>query len=178
MDITGVSYETIRLFLFHTYFGRVADAVEDEANYHEKKKYLLPLKDDYETPTVLNEFDTYIQYSIMRDRKIGQDTLNYNQNEAKKVAQILLRFVGAEAELWAKALHHIHTRKDFQANIIDDCNGTSMPQIGDILSNQVKFFGNNTRVAFDLIIHIEYTELRELDFKPLKTISMASGKIY
>ena len=177
MNIIGVSYETVRLFLYHTYFGRVVSPAEDEANYHAKKKYILPLKDDYESPAIFNEFDTYIQYFIMRDRKVGKDMLNYKQNEAKKVAQILLRFVGAEAEVWAKALHHIHERKDFQANIMDDCNGVSMPQIGDILSNQVKFFGNNTSLAFDVIIHIEYTELIELDFKPLETFSMASGKI-
>jgi len=176
-EFTGVSFETVRIFLYHIFYGRQLTAEADEAMYEAKKKFILPLRAEYENPSIFLESDTYIQYFILRDKIISNDAINYNANEVLKQAQIVVRFVGVEAENWAKRLHHVYTRQDVQANFMEDCNGIILPYIGDIIPKQVQFFGTVTSIGFDIILNVSYTEVLNFDFEPLDTVSLARGII-
>lgn len=176
-EFRGVNFENLRIFLYHIHFGRLEDAVEDKNAYNQKKKYIIPMRDEYENPSSFDEGDTYIQYFILRDKMLNNSAINYNANETLKEARIAIRFVGKEAENWAKRLHHANTRKDIQANFQEDCNGIILPSIGDIVPKQVRFFGTVTSIGFDIILNTAYTEVLDLDFDRLTKIKMASGII-
>ena len=47
-EFRGVNFENLRIFLYHIHFGRLADAVADEAAYNQKKKYIIPMREEYE----------------------------------------------------------------------------------------------------------------------------------
>ena len=46
-EFTGVSFETVRIFLYHIFYGRQITAEADEAMYEAKKKFILPLRAEY-----------------------------------------------------------------------------------------------------------------------------------
>jgi len=174
-EFAGATFENVRQFLYHVFYGRQATAEADEAMYNEKKKFILPLRSDYENPSIFDESDTYIQYFIMRDKRLSNDSTQYNENEVLKQAQILVRFVGKEAENWARRFHHAYQRQDVQANFMSDCNGLLLPYIGDLIPKQVHFFGTVTSIGFDIMLHASYTEVLNFDFEPLESVYMAKG---
>ena len=177
IECTGVNFESVRIFLYHVFYGRVADAALDEARYNEKKKYILPMKPDQENPIDEESNNTYIQYFIKRDEKITHDVVDGSSNSTLKLAQILIRFVGEEAEQWAKSMHHLTKRKDFAFNVEQDLLGRELPKIGDIVPTNINFFGTMTSIAFDVILHIQYVEFCNMEWEPLEKVTLAKGLV-
>jgi hypothetical protein len=144
-------------------------------------RYIVPMQHNFENP--LNgdcARDTFIEYWISRDERLSQDYMDYgaSENAVKKLAAIDLRFLGEEAETWAKAFHHITQREDTGGIFAEVCNGTLLEHIGDIRPVGGDYFGvGNSSIAFDLSFQIQYKESLKMRWKPLEYISIAPGEV-
>src|SRR5690554_637620 len=92
----GVNFNNVRKALWLIYYG---ESISEEDAY----KYILPMKQNFFNPVEELGDDTYIQYFIDRDERITQDQYGYNTNFLYKMADVSLRFIGKQAEDWAKA---------------------------------------------------------------------------
>jgi len=177
----GVSFKTIRAALFNMYFYNPEMTDEEaEAIYN---KYVVPMQHNFENPLEGDESkDTFIEYWIFDDDRLSQDYMINDQygmmNSTMKLVSVDIRFVGVEAEIWAKAFHHI-TRRPRVAEIFAQlCNAKYLEYIGSIRPMQIDYFGaGNSSIAFDLTIRLEYEEYIDLSFMPLEYVSMAKGDI-
>ena len=176
----GVTFETIRLCLFNMYFYQEDMPPEAIA---QAMQYVVPMQHNFTNPLQGDEaHDTFIEYWIARDVRIAQDfsqsTPDGGENAAYKMAVIDIRFVGVEAEVWAKAFHHINQRERVAEIFWQLCGGRILEGISDIIPVNIDYYGvGNSSVAFDLTIKVQYKESVELSWKPLGYISLAPGEI-
>jgi hypothetical protein len=113
---------------------------------------------------------------------------DYNEegiNWTLKLAHVTVRFLGARAEAWAKAFHHMAGR--MTPNLIWNyyCLAETLEYIGPIVPINVNYFGTgNTTVAFSTSLKLKYQE--GLDYRPVRGadttpqlmyISLAEGDI-
>jgi len=166
----GVNFNNLRKALWLIYYGT---SVEEETAY----KYILPMKQNFFNPIEDMGDDTYIQFFIDRDEKITQDQFGYNTNFLYKLAHVTFRFVGKEAEDWAKATHHFTKRHSVSKVFAGVCNAEFLEAVGDIIPTPVDFFGKNTTIAFDVEMKLKYNEVMELEWEPLTGVSLAPGEI-
>lgn len=177
---SGVTFETIRLCLFNMYFYQEDMPPEAIA---QAMQYVVPMQHNFTNPLQGDEaHDTFIEYWIARDARIAQDfsqsTPDGGENAAYKMAVIDIRFVGVEAEVWAKAFHHINQRERVAEIFWQLCGGRILEGISDIIPVNIDYYGvGNSSVAFDLTIKVQYKESVELSWKPLEYISLAPGEI-
>lgn len=186
---SGVTFARLRTFLFYMYFyydgmgKEEADAcmnlIVPMLNSIENR--LNPQYDTNGEQKVTD--DTYIQYWIARDTSMTMDTNDRGdgsgQNSvAVKLALVDIRFIGKQAEIWAKAFHHIRQRERVAAYMYEICGGKILEDIGDIIPVNIDYFGvGNSTIAFDLSIKIQYSESIKLDWKPLELIVIAPGDV-
>ena len=171
----GVSFDNLRKALYLLYFGTDNGACNDFTS--PKYQYIIPMQGNFENPlNAPNANDTYMIYWIERDRSLTQD--DYTQyektgyNRQKCVAHILVRFVGAQAETWAKVLRHL-TKKNGVTDIWSGvCNAERLEYTGAVVPMRIDFFGKNNVIAFDVRFKLYYDEDIELDWEPLEGISM------
>jgi len=166
----GVNFNNVRKALWLIYYG---EAIAEEDAY----KYILPMKQNFFNPVEDMGDDTYIQYFIDRDERITQDQFGYNTNFLYKMADVSLRFIGKQAEDWAKATHHFTKRTSVSKIFAGVCNASFMEAIGDIYPITVDFFGKNPAIAFDVEIKLQYNEVMKLDWEPLTGVTLAPGEI-
>jgi hypothetical protein len=178
VEYVGVTFESVRLALFNMYFyydGMPQEEI-DAAMAH-----IVPMQHNFENPLQkLGAKDTFIEYWIARDERMTQDyvssTGGVGENATHKLAVVDIRFVGEEAELWAKAFHHITKRENVWQIFMEICQGSILEHVGDLIPVNIDYFGvGNSSIAFDLTIKIEYKESVELSWKPLEYISLAPG---
>lgn len=167
---TGVTFNNLRKALYYIYFGE--DVGELEAY-----KYIIPRQQNFFIPIEPTGNDTFIQFFIDKDERLTQDTFRYKENAVRKVAHCSLRFVGKNAEVWAKAFHHLTKRSDVYAVFLGTCQAQLLEYVEEIYPTVVTFKGVNTHIAFDIMFRLDYSETMELDWLPLEKVSLASGRI-
>jgi hypothetical protein len=178
----GLTFAHLREFLFNLYFYYNG---MPRAQADEMLRYVVPMQHNIDNPlgAGADSKDTYIQFWIMRDEKWTMDVNGVGsgtgQNQVGiKVADIMLRFVGREAEVWAKAFHHLNQRKSAQLLMMYLCDGAIFDYVGAITPVNVDYFGvGNSSTAFDLTFKIRYKETIELDWEPLELILLGPGDI-
>jgi hypothetical protein len=142
-------------------------------------KYILPMQHNINNP--LNNDgskDTFIEYWIASDERLTQDFIDYNTDKTNKLAVVDLRFLGVEAETWAKAFHHITKRENVARIFTTLCGATILEYIGAIRPVNIDYFGvGNSSIAFDMSIQLQYTESVKLGWKPLEYVSLAPGEV-
>ena len=101
----GVTFDNIRKALYYIIYG---------AKYDERTAYqfILPSQGYFLNPIEPSGLDTYVHYFITRDEKITQDQFAQNTTVVYKQATVSLRFIGAQAESWAKFFHHLTKFRD------------------------------------------------------------------
>ena len=177
---TGLNFHTLRLALCALYWWQNGD---DSGEWIKNLKYVIPMQHNWNVPIKAESTDTYIQYWINKDDRLTQDWYGGEQNEketARKVADIKVRFMGVQAEQWAKAFHHLTQRNSVPGIFLDFCNAEVLEYVGPIVPMNVDYFRTgNTSVAFDLTFRLEYKEYLDLSDlrKRLMYVSVGSGEL-
>jgi hypothetical protein len=166
----GVTFDNIRKALYYIIYGK------DYSEY-EAYKYILPMQGSFMNPIKNDSNDTYVQYFITRDSKMVQDSFEQGTNICRKVATVSLRFIGNQAENWAKFFHHLTKLRDVSAIFQGTCNARLLESIGDIVPTTVLFDARNVDIAFDLDIRVEYIESIDLPWEPLVNVVLSPGEI-
>jgi hypothetical protein len=173
----GLTFETLRLALTAIYWWDPA-APEDGA-WAENRRYVVPMQHNWFNPIDAEANDTFIQYWIDSDERLTQDYYDADQTESVlKLAEISLRFMGVQAEQWAKAFHHFAQRPRVTEILRDFCNGSALEYIGPIRPVNVDYFkSGNTTIGHDVSFSLQYVEYMDLSGlrEPLEYISVAAG---
>ncbi len=193
----GVTFNNVRAFLAFMYFG--VDGMTDE-QWKNALRHVVPLQHNFESPLVAgkreqwNPKDTYIQYWIDEDDRITQDGRDLRfaadddllpenvtpiqTSECMKAARVTVRFVGADAEAWAKLMHHITRRRDVPILLLEYCNAAFLEYPGPIRPINVDYFGvANSAIAFDITFVLQYNEVIRVPGDQLGLIAVADGDI-
>jgi hypothetical protein len=184
---TGVSFKSLKEFLFYMYFfdeELVEPTDENKALAKKLMSLIVPMQHNINNPLQGDEAtDTFIQYWISRDERWTQD---FNHRGAGtgansvgvKLAYVDVRFVGAQAEVWAKAFHHLAKRDKVATYMLEICGGRILEYVEAITPVNIDYFGvGNSTIAFDVSFKIEYTENIDLNWKPLTLIVLGPGDI-
>ena len=182
---TGVSFDNLRKALYLMFFGVDNGACQtfDSPKY----RYIIPLQGNFDNP--LEEADegviaknTFIEYWIDRDTALTQD--DYTEEDGvpvdrqKCVASILLRFIGKDAEIWAKSFRHLTKRKGMGEIWSGVCNAEKLEYTSPIVPRRINFFGKNSQIAFDIRFKLYYDESISTGWQPLEGVNMTiKGKI-
>lgn len=182
LRIYGVNFDTVKEALVALYF-KYKDMPLAELEVC--RGFVLPMQHNFEQPIKPGSQDTWIQFWIDNDDRMTQDTNKDGINWTIKVAHITLRFLGARAEAWAKAFHHLSGKQTPNTIWYHYCNGQALEYISPIIPTNVDYFGvGNSTVAFTVSFNLKYEE--GLDYRPVKGedtlkklmyISLAPGDI-
>ena len=170
MTIEGVTFNNIRQALAYIFYGKDFDP-------EKRDKYIVPMQSSFFNPIKGDSNDTYIQFFIESDRRLTQDSYGYKDDRVRKVATVLLRFIGKDAEQWAKSMHHLTKRSDIGEIWFCVCGAAILEDVGEIRPNLIDFFGKNGQIAFDMRIRLNYWERIELPWKQLQNVSIGPGKV-
>ena len=189
---TGVNFNNLRKALYLMFFGadplldKNGEPVKDangEVIYQcndfrsPKYKYIIPMQGNFDNPLEGNYAkDTFIMYWIERDSSLTQDDYTEDNdgvavNRQKCVAQILLRFVGKEAETWVKAFRHLTKRSGMGELWSGVCNAEKLEYTSPVIPHRINFFGKNSQIAFDVRFKLYYDECIRTNWLPLKGIN-------
>ena len=182
LRIYGVNFDTVKealVALFFKYEGMTTEELNT------CRGYVLPMQHNFEQPIKPESQDTWIQFWIDNDDRMTQDYNKEGINWTSKTAHITVRFLGARAEAWAKAFHHLSGRQTPNIIWYYYCNAEALEYISPIIPTNVNYFGvGNTTIAFTIGFNLKYME--GLDFRPVKGedttqrlmyISLAEGTI-
>lgn len=179
----GLTFNNLRKALYYIYYGSGLKAIDpDDADAIEAYEnacyeYIIPMQQNFFNPIKELGKDTYIQFFIDRDARLTQDQFGNATNFTYKLADISLRFIGVNAEDWAKAFHHLTKRKDIYNIFFGTCQGNALEAIGDIIPTSVPFFGKNFNIAFDVQFRLQYVESMDIGWTELETVSLAHGTV-
>jgi hypothetical protein len=176
-EYQGLSFETLRTAITAIYWY---DPDVNDGLWIKNKRYVIPQQHNWPNPIDGEGKDTYIQYWIDSDDRIAQDYNEGAYEAVQKVADVSLRFVGAQAEQWAKAFHHLAQRGVVGEILHDFCNTGMLEYIRPIVPMNIDFFKvGNSVIAFDTgftLHYVEYMDLSDLR-QPLQYVSVAPGGI-
>jgi hypothetical protein len=190
----GVTFNNIRAAMAWIYFG-YEGMPQDE--WSRAMDFVVPMQHNAMNPITLDNNrkigakDTFIEYWIDDDGRLTQDSKDYviiktsetqktayQTDQCQKLARITLRFLGANAEAWAKIFHHITKREEVASVFAEYCNADLLEYLGSIRPINVDYFNNqNTAVAYDIVIMLQYVEVIKLPGERLGLISIASGSM-
>ena len=195
MPYSGVSFDNLRKALYLMFFG--VDIVEKDGKKialsqsfdSPKYRYIIPMQGNFDNP--LEDIpdaegqlakNTFIEYWIDRDEELTQDDYTVEDgvpvNRQKCVALILLRFIGKDAEIWAKSFRHLIKRKGISEIWSGVCNSEKLPYTLPIVPRRINFFGKNSQIAFDVRFKLHYDESISTGWQPLEGVNMTvKGKI-
>ena len=175
---TGCCFSTLANALAYMYFGiNWPTRLEPDGSFT-VMKYIIPMKQDFENPITKTSKDTYIQYFISLDEALTQSQTGYNTElNFNKLATCKVRFIGAQAEQWAKAFHHRSDRDDIQNIFADCCNGELLEADSGIKPTVIFNFGKNAEIAFDITFKVRYIESIDLDWGELTGVDLGEGAI-
>lgn len=188
----GVTFHNVAAALAWLYFGY--DTMSQE-EWQLALRHVVPMQHNKENPiTALARDgdvskDTFIEYWIDDDDRITQDSkgwttikeaeglkVPYQTDECRKLARVTVRFLGSKAEAWAKLFHHLTKRQEIGGLFREYCNAEQLEYVGSIRPINVDYFGSqNTAVAFDIVIMLQYLEVIKLPGERLGLISIAAG---
>lgn len=195
---TGVSFDNLRKALYLMFFGvdpiyndkkEIIDAYSQHFE-SPKYRYIIPMQGNFENPLQENKElpdytkDTFIQYWISEDRSLTQDSYAKNDegeavNRQRCIASVLLRFIGREAETWAKSFRHLTKRNKVCEIWSGVCNAEKLEYTMPIVPRKINYFGKNSQIAFDVRFKLYYDEDIRTNWQPLKGINFkVEGKIY
>lgn len=173
----GVDFNNLRKALYLLFFGTNNGECNDFDS--PKYRYIIPMQGNFENPPELDDKDTYIMYWIEKDTSLTQDDYveGYGEDEIpvnrqKCIASVLLRFVGVEAEQWAKSLRHLAKRSGVTKIWSGVCNAEKLEWTSPIIPRKVSYSGLNSQVAFDIRFKLYYDEVISTGWLPLKGIDM------
>lgn len=170
----GVNFITLRKALYLLFFG-VDNGNCNNFDSH-KYQYIIPMQGNFDNPLQLKDKDTYVMYWIERDESLTQDDyVEYGDtgwSRQKCVASILLRFVGKEAENWAKSLRHLIKRSGVTDIWYGVCNAEKLEYTSPVIPRKINYSGLNSQVAFDIRFRLYYDEVMTTGWKPLVGIDM------
>lgn len=177
----GVNFNNLRKALYLIYFGIDKGACNSFES--PKYKYIIPMQGNFENPLQLNEKDTFMMFWIERDESLTQDDyVQYGDqgfNRQKCVASILLRFIGDEAEEWAKAFRHLTKRKGVTEIWSGVCNAEKLEYTSPIVPRKVNYTGKNNQIAFDVRFKLYYDECISTGWQPLTGVDFTfEGNIH
>lgn len=166
----GVNFNNIRKALYLLFFG--VDGGNCNNFDAPKYKYIIPMQGDFENPLQLKEYDTFALFWIEKDESLTQDDYvvddnNNGWNRQKCVATITVRFIGKEAEDWAKSFRHLAKRSGVTEIWSGVCNAEKLEYTAPIRPRRVYYTGLNSQVAFDLQFKLYYDEVISTGWKPL-----------
>lgn len=179
-EYQGLTFDRLRYALAAIYWHDPS-VTDEDGSWAKNIKYVIPQQHNWFNPIDGDgEKDTFIQFWIDSDDRIAED---YNEDvyeAVQKVADISLRFVGAQGEQWAKAFHHL-ARRGVVGEILNDfCNGGMLDYVRPIVPMNVDFFKTgNSVIAFDTGFTLHYTEFMDIsDLRgPLQYVSVVPGGI-
>jgi hypothetical protein len=178
VEYKGVTFENVQYALASLYFFKLNMTDEE---FSAKLKYVVPMQHNFENPINAESNDTFIEYWIDDDDRLSQDKIEGDQEIADKTATISLRFLGAQAEQWAKAMHHLTWRKTVRDIFAFYCQATMegcFEYVGKIVPQNVDYFGTgNSTIAFDVTFSLRYNESITLSREALTYLSLSSGEL-
>lgn len=171
----GVNFNNLRKALYLMFFG-----VDDGAcNSFDspKYKYIIPMQGNFENPLQITDAkDTFIMYWIERDESLTQDDfVQYGETaetRQKCVAQILLRFIGKDAETWVKTFRHLAKRSNMGSIWSGVCNAEKLEYTSPVVPRKIIYSGMNSEIAFDIRFKLYYDECMEVGWKPVTGIDI------
>jgi hypothetical protein len=171
----GVNFDNLRKALYLLFFG--VDNGACQSFDSPKYKYIIPMQGNFENPLEIKDKDTYILYWIEQDKSLTQDDYTEEAdgnpvNRQKCVATVLLRFIGSEAETWAKSLRHLTKRSGVTDIWYGVCNAEKLEYTSPIKPQKVFYSGRNGQIAFDVRFKLYYDEVISTGWQPLKGINM------
>lgn len=198
MDVyTGVSFNNLRKALYLIFFGAdpIKNAKGEIIGYASqtfnspKYKYIIPMQGNFDLPLEPSNAEeyaknTFIQYWIERDKSLTQD--DYTEDEEGKavdrqkcIASIILRFIGKDAETWAKSFRHLTKREGIGKIFYGVCNAEKLEYTMPIVPRKINYFGKNSQIAFDIRFKLYYDECISTGWQPLEGINFkVEGKMY
>lgn len=173
----GVSFANLRKALHLIYFGAQDGACNDFTSA--KYKYIIPMSGAFDNPLLANEDptkDTFIMFWVERDSSLTQDDYYIDDNNTgwdrqRCIADVLVRFVGKEAEVWARALRHLTKRKGISAIWSGVCNAEKLEYTSPLIPRRVDYFGRDSQIAFDIRFRLYYDEYIATGWEPLEGVS-------
>jgi hypothetical protein len=170
----GVNFNNLRKALYLLFFG--VDNGACNSFDSPKYKYIIPMQGDFENPLQIGDKDTYVMYWIEHDESLTQDDFveddETGYNRQKCVATILLRFIGKDAETWAKSLRHLAKRDNVTIIWSSVCNAEKLEYTSPIRPKRVYYSGKNSEIAFDIRFKLYYDETISTGWKPLEGVNI------
>lgn len=171
----GVNFNNLRKALYLIIFG--IDNGKCNAFSSEKYKYIIPIQGVFENPLKGEDAkDTFVLFWIEQDKSLTQD--DYIQdgdkafNRQKCVANVLLRFVGRNAEQWVRIFRHL-TKRDIVGSIFYGvCNAEKLEYTSPIIPRRVDYFGKTSQIAFDIRFKLYYDERIDIKWNKLEGIEI------
>lgn len=171
----GVNFNNLRKALYLFFFG--VDNGKCNSFDSPKYKYIIPMQGNFENPLQFGDKDTYCLYWIERDVALTQDDFTEDgetgYTRQKCVATVFLRFVGAQAEDWAKSLRHLIKRDDVTEIWYKVMNAEKLEYTMPIKPERVYYNGKNSQIAFDVRFKLYYDETMSTGWKPLEGIDFS-----
>ncbi len=196
VEYTGVSFNNLRKALYLLFFGvdpirnikgDIIGAFSQDFN-SPKYRYIIPLQGNFDNPLEGRDGElvrnTFIEYWIDRDRSLTQDDYTEDEegegvNRQKCVATILLRFIGKEAETWAKSFRHLVKRSGVTDIFYGVCGAEKLVYTMPIVPRKINFTGKNSQIAFDVRFKLYYDECIRTGWQPLEGVDFkVEGHIY
>ena len=197
IEYTGVSFNNLRKALYLMFFGidpikdkngKIIGALSQDFS-SPKYRYIIPLQGNFDNPLEQENpaelaRNTFIEYWIDIDKSLTQDDYTEDEegeavNRQKCVATVLLRFIGKEAETWAKSLRHLTKRQGICEIFYGVCNAEKLEYTMPIVPRRINFFGKNSQIAFDVRFKLYYDECIKTGWQPLEGINFkVEGHIY
>lgn len=196
VEYTGVSFNNLRKALYLLFFGvdpirnikgEIIGAFSQDFN-SPKYRYIIPLQGNFDNPLEGRDGElvrnTFIEYWIDRDRSLTQDDYTEDEegegvNRQKCVATILLRFIGKEAETWAKSFRHLVKRSGVTDIFYGVCGAEKLVYTMPIVPRKINFTGKNSQIAFDVRFKLYYDECIRTGWQPLEGVDFkVEGHIY
>ena len=195
--VEGLTFDNLRAALAMLYFGKEG-MTDDE--WRRALIHVVPMQHSMENPIKLSKEagvaprDTFIEYWIDEDDRVTQDFTGqrmaaddeydgekltpFQTSESVKTARCTIRFMGAQAEAWAKLFHHLSTRRSAGNILYEYCNGTAFPYIGPVRPINIDYFGvQNSTVAYDITFMLQYREVLRIPAERLGLVGVAGGDI-
>lgn len=172
----GVNFNNLRKALYLLYFGVDEGKCNDFSS--PKYKYIIPMQGNFANPLQIDgdlSKDTFIMYWIVKDTSLTRDDYvidenNEGWNRQKCVADILVRFIGKDAEQWVRVFRHLNKRKNVPYIWSGVCNAHKFEYTSPIIPTRINYSGRGSQIAFDLRFKLGYDEIISTGWKPLDHI--------
>lgn len=169
IEHSGLTFDRFRKALTWIFFGN-DEWKEDSPLFREAMKKVIPMQYNIMLPTgnpmVESMYDSdsdIIQFWITSDDRITHNMIRQDLSSVDRVANITVRFLGKNSEMFAKTMGHMHGRTKANAIISLYTNGGLLDYIGPIVPQNIPLFktGDNF-IAYSVEIMIRYMDIMKI----------------